>query len=303
MLPPVSLPRDDAPHNDLTEWWYYTGHLTASGGQTYGFELVIFQGNRQADPTAYAAHFAITDNGRNQFRWSERTASGSQVHASPGFDLNMNGWLMGGSNGHDRLTADMPDYGIALDLSALKPAALHNGNGIISFGPAGDSYYYSRTRLAVAGTLTDHGRPLSVTGLAWMDHQWGNFITGAGGWDWFSIQLDDDTELMLFFLRDAAGQPAVPYGTLVDTTGHETALRPGSFGQQARGSWTSPSTGIAYPSGWTITAAGQTLILTPTVKAQELNPTQSTGFPYWEGDVTVTGAKTGQGYVELVGYH
>ncbi|MBV8083654.1 MAG: carotenoid 1,2-hydratase [Chloroflexi bacterium] len=307
-LPPLQLPQDDAPHDALTEWWYYTGHLAAAGGKAYGFELVIFQGNRANDPTAYAAHFAVTDNTRGQFQFAERTAAGSQVHAGPGYDLNMNGWLVGGTNGHDHLTADMPDYAIDLDLASLKPAALHGGDGIISFGPAGDSYYYSRTRLDLHGTLSDHGQPLAVTGLAWMDHQWGNFITGAGGWDWFAIQLDDETEMMLFFLRDAAGKDTQPYGTLVDGSGRETLLPPGSFSERSASTWTSPTTGVTYPSGWTVDAGGAQLTLTPTVVDQELNPLRSTGFPYWEGDVTISGTKagrtlTGQGYVELVGYN
>jgi predicted secreted hydrolase len=302
-LPPVQLPRDDAPHDALTEWWYYTGHLAAAGGKTYGFELVIFQGTRADDPNAYAAHFAITDGAAKQFHWADRTESGPQVHAGSGFALNMSGWQIGGANGHDHLAADMPDYAINLDLSPDKPAVLHNGNGIISFGAAGDSYYYSRTRLSVAGTLKDHGQPVAVTGQAWFDHQWGNFLTGSGGWDWFSLQLDDDTELMLFFLRDAAGQPAGAYGTLVDQSGRETQLPPSSFAQQPLGTWKSPTTGITYPSGWTLTAGGQTLTLTPTVKDQELDPVNSTGFPYWEGAVTITGSQRGQGYVELVGYH
>ncbi len=46
-LPPIRFPRDEAPHRDLTEWWYYTGHMNATmpGGQVhhYGFELVFFQ--------------------------------------------------------------------------------------------------------------------------------------------------------------------------------------------------------------------------------------------------------------------
>ena len=29
---PVVLPRDDGPHDRLTEWWYYTGHLRADDG-------------------------------------------------------------------------------------------------------------------------------------------------------------------------------------------------------------------------------------------------------------------------------
>jgi hypothetical protein len=39
---------------------------------------------------------------------------------------------------------------------------------------------------------------LQVHGVVWMDHQWGNFLTpGGGGWDWYSIQLNIDTEMVL----------------------------------------------------------------------------------------------------------
>jgi predicted secreted hydrolase len=304
----VTLPQDDAPHKDLTEWWYYTGHLDAAGGKTYGFELVVFQVIRGADPPAYAAHFAVTDNARNDFHFQERAEAGKQVHAGDGFDLNLSGWSMKGAGGHDHLVADMPDYAIDLDLTSLKPAVLHEGKGLISFGPAGDSYYYSRTRLAVAGSVTDHGQQLPATGQAWMDHQWGNFISGGGGWDWFSIQLNDQSELMLFFLRDANGQPSLPYGTYVAPDGRPTILPPSDFGETAVGSWQSPAGGITYPSGWQVKAGDASLTLTPTVKDQELRTGQSTGITYWEGDVTVNGSRagrpiSGRGYVELVGYH
>src|SRR5690348_7485908 len=83
---PVRLPQDDAPHDNLTEWWYYTGHLDAGGGRTYGFELVIFQVERSTDPPAYAAHFAVTDNARDAYHFGERGETGKQVHAGPGLD-------------------------------------------------------------------------------------------------------------------------------------------------------------------------------------------------------------------------
>ncbi|MBV9121119.1 MAG: carotenoid 1,2-hydratase [Chloroflexi bacterium] len=306
-LPRLQLPADDAPHKALTEWWYYTGHLTASDGHTYGFEFVIFEANRRGGPTAYAAHFAVTDNTRGQFRFDQRSSNGSVANPAAGFDLNLDGWIMRGSAGNDRLTAAMAEYGLDLSLDSQKPAVLHDGNGLISFGPAGDSYYYSRTRLAVSGTIVDHGQPAKVSGLAWMDHQWGDFISSGGGWDWFSLQLNDRSELMLFFLRDPQGQPILPYGTLVAPDGQARILAPSDFAQSPTGSWTSPSTNITYPSGWNVTAAGLRLALTPTVKDQELNTTTTTGTVYWEGDVSISGAGAngpvqGDGYVELVGY-
>ncbi|MDE3074309.1 MAG: hypothetical protein KGJ86_02680 [Chloroflexota bacterium] len=303
----VTLPADDAAHDDLTEWWYYTGHLKAANGATYGFELVTFQGNRADTAPAYAAHFAVTDNARQTFRFAERSVVGAQPRPQSGFRFQLNDWLMEGVGGQDHLAAQMDGYAVDLRLRSSKPAVLHDGKGLISFGPAGDSYYYSRTRLTTTGTIVDHGRRLAVTGMSWMDHQWGNFISAGGGWDWFSMQLDDDTELMLFLLRDRAGNPAGSYGTLVGPAGRARTLLPSEYAVRATGSWTSRQTGVTYPSGWRVQAADAELTLTPTVKGQELRTVASTGVNYWEGDVAMVGSKGGEpieglGYVELVGY-
>ncbi|MGH2364402.1 MAG: lipocalin-like domain-containing protein [Chloroflexota bacterium] len=306
-LPPLELPRDDAPHHNLTEWWYYTGHLRSAAGASYGFELVTFQGNRAGTPTAYAAHFAVTDNTRGTFQFAQRTSTAAEPLPAQGFAFNFDGWQMSGFNGHERLRANLGSYGIDLALTSSKPAVLHGQNGIISFGPPGKSYYYSRTRLATSGTVEDHGHSVAVTGSSWMDHQWGNFISTPGGWDWFAIQLNDNSELMLFLLRDAAGRSSGSYGTVVDASGAAHVLPAGGYAVRALGSWTSPQSGVTYPSGWSLTAGGTTLTIEPTVRDQELRTAATTGITYWEGDSTVRGTRNGQAvagqaYVELVGY-
>ena len=50
---PIVLPRDDGPHDRMTEWWYYTGHLkTVPDGRRYGFEAVVFRAERGGVPVA-----------------------------------------------------------------------------------------------------------------------------------------------------------------------------------------------------------------------------------------------------------
>ncbi len=87
---PVVLPRDDAPHDRLTEWWYYTGHLRSADGRRFGFEDVIFRAERGAFPVTWASHLAITDETGQTFRFAQRTEIGPQVSrpaAAGGFDL------------------------------------------------------------------------------------------------------------------------------------------------------------------------------------------------------------------------
>ncbi len=318
-LPPMRFPQDEAPHRYLTEWWYYTGHLSGqdSSGKAhaYGFELVIFQNLRADFPPVYAAHFAISDIMAGAFHYDQRLAQEPQAAipngtSSAGFHLALDDWTMQGLNGHDQLQASMKDYQIALNLQASKAPTLHGDHGLISLGLLGFSYYYSRTRMAVTGTVSDHGTIVPVTGLAWMDHQWGNFLTlTGGGWDWYSIQLADETEMMMYFIRDPAGRVTATYATHVDKAGHESVLAAQDFTSRAIGSWESLVTHATYPSGWQVRVKSLALSLTlmPLLRDQELVTTATTGVAYWEGAVAIQGQEAGkpingQGYVELTGY-
>ena len=96
---PVGLPGDDGPHQRLTEWWYYTGHLIDDGGRRYGFEFVIFRAERGDFPVSWASHLAVTDETRETFHYGERIEVGPQVDRSPrdeagvptGFELVVSG--------------------------------------------------------------------------------------------------------------------------------------------------------------------------------------------------------------------
>ena len=339
---PVTFPRDDGPHDRLTEWWYYTGHLRATTGERFGFEYVIFRAERGDFPTTWASHLAITDETNDAFYYGQRLDVGEQVDRSPrgvtgelvGFDLSLSGvnptdpatfdrpaWAMSGTGGVDRLAAAMaPDEAAAagapgglaltLDLEATKPPALHDTDGWIDFGPAGGSYYYSRTAMDARGQLVVDGKTLTVTGDAWFDHQWGDFISvGGGGWDWFAVNLDDGTDLTLSLVRDADGSYPLIYGTIVDPNGTTRHLDRDAFSVEVTDRWTSPTTGADYPAGWSIAIPGEglTIALRPTVAAQELDTRATTGVVYWEGSQVVSASRDGrplggQAYVELTGY-
>lgn len=311
---PIVFPRDAGPHDVLTEWWYVTGHLRSErDGHAYGFEFVVFQVRRQDAPTGYLAHFAVSDIDGQRFSHQSRFAQGQPA---ADFPLDVNGWRLGTDGSADVIQAAMSDgtgadpaFGVHLRLTDEKPPALHHG-GFIDYGPAGGSYYYSRTRLSVVGDISHaDGEPVPVSGIAWMDHQWGDFVVAAaGGWDWYSLQLDDGRELMLYVLRSATGETTGVYGSEISRDGTLRDLEPGSVLTEATGSWASPHTGARYPSGWLVTLAdGERLVLRPQLQDQEL------WFPelaaagigamsYWEGAVAVSGDRTGVGYVELTGY-
>lgn len=305
---PIVFPRDEAPHDFLTEWWYYTGHLRTADGRVLGFESVIFQSRRDTFPPFFAAHAAVTDESRGTFVYDQRTGPAT-VGTSPGFAITLGDWSWQGLEGSDRIAASAGQYAFSLALTSLKPPVLHNG-GFIDFGAAGSTYYYSRTRLAVSGTLIERGQPVAVTGEAWFDHQWGNFLgTATGGWDWFSAQLDDGSEFTLSVLRGAGQRVVGGYGTYVDPRGTATTIEFDSMQVQALDRWRSPVTGVLYPSAWLVSLPKYQLhlLFTPVLANQELDTRASTGNVYWEGSVRITNAGSagrvvGKGYVELTGY-
>jgi predicted secreted hydrolase len=350
---PVILPRDDGPHDRLTEWWYYTGHLRAAGGARFGFEFVVFRAERGRFPTSWVSHLAITDETGDRFLYSQRLEVGAQVDRSPhgpdgaptGFDLALveaaptpgapaatpkppgsatapgPAWAMDGSGGRDHLNAQLTSseaalagspagLGLDLHMTATKPPALHGADGWIDFGPAGSSYYYSRTAMSATGSLTVDGVARAVEGSAWFDHQWGDFISvGGGGWDWFALNLDDGTDLTLSLVREADGSYPLIYGTMVAPDGTVRHLDRDAFSVEVTDRWRSPTTGADYPAGWTVRIPGDdlTISLKPTVAGQELDTRATTGVVYWEGSQRVHATRHGvslggEGYVELTGY-
>jgi predicted secreted hydrolase len=344
---PVVLPREDGPHHRLMEWWYYTGHLAndgpaaAPGRHTFGFEFVIFRAERGSFPTLWASQLAITDETGGAFYYAQRPQIGEAVDRSPrtadgtptGFDLALTGadptdpttldrptWAMRGSGGIDQLTAAIgggeaaaqavPPLGLDLRLAARKPAALHGGDGWIDFGASGGSYYYSRTSMAATGRVAMAGTTYDVTGDAWFDHQWGDFISaGGGGWDWFAVNLADGTDLMLYLIRDTDGSYPIVHGSLVRPGGTVRQLERDTFSVETTDRWRSPRSGADYPAGWTIAMPSEdlTIDLRPTVANQELDTRATSGVVYWEGSQVVrarrgTAELGGQAYVELTGY-
>jgi predicted secreted hydrolase len=327
------FPRDYFNHPDYqTEWWYYTGNLQSLDGHKFGFELTFFRQGVSRDPKQssawslrdiYFAHFALSDLTGKKFFHTERTnrAGPGIAGVSPSPQKIWNGnWSVAWAEGGERLTAFADSFALSLALYSQKPPVIHGDNGVSqkSAGPGRGSHYFSETRLSSSGSLTFENRKYSVTGLAWMDHEFFTHQLEANqmGWDWFSIQLDDHTELMLFQIRRKDGSiDPFSAGTFVDAQGRAIHLRASDFqlspapDASAAETWTSPSTHARYPVRWQIHVArlNLTLLVTTPLPSQELATRSSFVPSYWEGAILLQGKKNsaavaGSGYLEMTGY-
>lgn len=342
----MQFPQDHGPHFDYqTEWWYYTGNLTAEDGRRFGYQLTFFRrgitpgvvtarASDWATNQIYFAHFAITDaknNSHNESEIFERGAAGLAGASGEPFHVWMDNWSAAGLNrdaSNVKLVADDGKMALDLNLNASKPPVVHGENGVSqkTETKGNASYYVSFTRMPTTGTIRINGENFAVTGDSWFDHEWGTTALGenAAGWDWFSIQLDDNrddtrsrpstssverdrvSELMFFQIRNKDGS-IEPFssGTLVEADGSTKYLKRDEVKISVLDTWTSNFSQGKYPSKWRveIPSANLDLTLTPLIADQEMR----VSFTYWEGAVDVKGTSNGknvrgQGYVEMTGY-
>ena len=322
------FPRDHFAHSDFkTEWWYFTGNLRDESGRRFGYQITFFR-HGVRPPSARGgttsrfvvddlkfAHFALTDVQRKRFRFHQKISRGAFGEAGFGSADRIawiDDWSLELQDGNTfRIHAKGSDAELALSLTPMKPWAVHGENGVSTkaAAPGHASHYYSTTRMETRGQLTVDSQNIAVEGESWFDHEWAtNQLTPEqAGWDWFSLQFDDGTELMLYQmrLRNGGVEPASS-GTWITRDGSVQHLAHGSYTLTASEFWRSEATGARYPVGWTLAVPHldlQLRITTP-VKAQEL---ALKPVSYWEGMIDAEGSRAGRpvrahGYLELTGY-
>lgn len=330
-----AFPRDHGPHPGYrTEWWYYTGHLTGESGGRFGFQLTFFRRRLQPpdaqrdwpEPASawrthqiYLAHAALTDIGGRRHVMAEKISReglglAGAVQDGERHRIFLHDWEAAIAPQGHILRMAAPAFAFELTLTPTKGPIAHGDQGYSRKGdrPEQASCYYSFPRLAVRGQVRLDQRREVVRGTAWMDHEFSTapLAEGVVGWDWFSIQLGNGVDLMLFRLRQADGalHPASS-GTLIGADGATRHLPRDAIRTRATRRWTSSRSGATYPVAWEIVLPGEelTLAVEATVNAQEMITSGSTGVTYWEGSLAVKGRAggrpvTGQGYMELTGY-
>lgn len=319
------FPRDYFSHPEYqTEWWYYTGNLKAADGRRLGFELTFFRQAvaRDADGSPwhihdlYMAHLALSDVNGKRFYHDERINRAGPgiagVDAKTGLIWNGN-WQVQIAAPKQALRAVDEQFSIQLDLVSAKAPVIHGKDGISrkAAGPGNASHYISLTRLMASGQIDVNGQTLQVEGTAWMDHEFftESMDASESGWDWLSMQLDDDSEIMLYRLRHRDGS-VDPYssGTYVDAQGNSTFLSMNDFRMTpSTDKWTSRETGGVYSIGWEVAIPRLGLKADVSTPMADQEIPSSFGPSYWEGAIDAKGTRGGTrlqgvGYLEMTGY-
>ena len=261
------------------------------------------------------AHFALTDVNGREYLYTQKLQRGAAglagVTGDPSFQIWLDDWTVQQTGkGSYHLMANLKGGSLDVVLNDLKGFVLQGDHGLSQKGnePGNASYYFSQTRLETAGTLKIGNKSYPVNGNSWMDHEFSTSALGKEqvGWDWFALQLNNQTELMLYTIRKTDGTiDHFSGGTLIQADGTTRTLSLSDFKIEIISWWNSPHSKTRYPAGWNISIPSEnlTLVINPRLADQEL----SVSFIYWEGAVEVHGQIKGKpligsGYVELTGY-
>lgn len=317
----LQFPADHGAHPAFrTEWWYVTGWLKTPEGEDLGFQVTFFRSRPEIDaknPSRFApqqilfAHAALSDPAVGHLLHAERSARagfGIAEAATKDAAIVLRDWTFQRS-ADDRFTTKVatPDFTFDLAFAPTQEIFLQGENGVSRKGakPEEASYYYSMPHLAVSGTLIRAGKPVAVTGEAWLDREWSSdFLSAdAEGWDWTGLNLDDGSALVAFRIRGKDDATLWAGGSFRRPDGSIVRLAPGDIRLEPVRRWTSPRTKASYPVEQVLTIrlpeGERRMPLTPLFDDQELDG-RSGGLPvYWEGAVRTPG---GRGYLELTGY-
>jgi predicted secreted hydrolase len=323
------FPRDHRVHREFkTEWWYYNGHLKGPEGRRYGFQVTFFrvglipgpmpkEGSRWQIRDVVMAHLAVTDIHNETFLYHEKAGRANLGLAGTDTDryrVWVENWQVIEEGKRHRIQAGDGDLSLSLNLTPTGPPRIHGLNGIIKKGNgAGQAaHYYSITRMDTQGLINIRGKQIPVTGLSWMDHEFGSnqFRETQAGWDWFSLHLDNGMDLMIYQIRHEDGRvDPNSSGTLIGLESRKIHLSLSDIKLRVLNFWKSFRSGATYPASWEIQLPQHDirLELAPLMADQELMTPKSTGITYWEGIVKVTGTYQGrrvkgEGYVEMTGY-
>jgi predicted secreted hydrolase len=318
----VELPRDLYYREGYrVQWWYFTGHLFDDGGREFGYELTFFavgvQRSRDASKfvlhNVFISHFAISDVKNRKFYYEDQSDRGAFGFAGAAPD-RLEVWVAGdraeGSSQEIRLRARRDSFGLELKLVPLKPAALNGDFGYArksASSPLAASLYFSYTNLSAKGKVRIGDTVYPVTGSSWFDREIASrrLAETQAGWDWFAVQLDSGSEIMLYMLREKDGTTD-PFssGTIVYRDGTTRRLNAGDFQVTVLAHYNSKKTGARYPSRWMVAIPSEKMELTvePLMTDQEFLAPYTTWNYYWEGACRVEGSHRGRGYVEMTGY-
>lgn len=287
----LGVPQDEWAHPDaLHEWWYVNSHLVDGGGRSFGAVAAFFHDYML---------FGLADKGERRMVRAEVVRGQRLDSWDGGVRYGDSSFARAGGRGGYSLECASEGVSLRLEVEPEKGPLLVNRVGKVREGLLGDSWYYSLTMLRARGSLAVSGEERPVSGIAWIDRQWGRWEDmGIGGWVWFSLQLSNGCEVLAtiiyspVFRRTCTRVVSVKRRDSTELHSTELTIR--------RLEALTGASGAVYGRRWSVESPGvMSLEVTVDFDGQEFHR------GLWEGCCSATGTVegdevTGVGYAEQV---
>lgn len=318
---PIKFPKDESAHNCVIEWWYFNGRLKDGDGNDYSFMNCLFKADVKKAKipflskiplkTSYFSHSLVSDLKHKTFyhRIAPFSVISDDSFSKPLLYINYlnpeirNGYANCAIEKIDESKYRVKNEDIDLIMTSVKKPLLEGGNGYLDLHSK-KTYYYSLTNLKTEGRIKVKKKWINVAGKSWMDHQWWpNASYSKDRWDWFSVQLDNGTEMVCGMYDD--GKVKTYFADISCANGSQEHYKEVEMIPSGR-QWTSPKSKAVYPLEWKIKIPAKNieLNLKAKIKNQEI---LFAAINYWEGPLDIKGVFNGEkisgvGFMELVGY-
>lgn len=312
----IYFPDDEGWHStEPTEWWYTNAHVTGNiTGNKYSIMLAYFY-YPQFLSDGFRI-FNIADDTHDQFYTQTLYCNYSNLSQD---HLNIKARLLGSIEEEwitlqdtigrlkpfEYYISPVSQFGeIKAKFNAVKRPLMIGGTGFLHQGTSGYSYYYSQTMLNLTGILILNDITESITGTAWIDHQYGNIKSMIDEkYEWFSIQLSNGMDLNIWNIFYNQNQLpntsnykfcSVYINDLKDTTISNFELTRLKYSFM-------PNSTFCYSQQWHFVWGGIDLIIT----ANQNNCEVLSPVRFYEGSTTIQGLisgvpVTGIGFAELL---
>jgi predicted secreted hydrolase len=321
----IHLPEDALPHDKVIEWWYFNGNLKDDKGNRYAFMDCLFRvdvrranvpfpmqplRNLKKISYIYSGHSIVSDiDGQKSHKdlhtislMSRDSFTRPLLYANYLDQLDVDGFSTSEMAETEEGTFHVKTERIDLYLKSKSDPVLHGKDGSVSFWGM-ESCYYSITDLYADGVINVEGEWIRVKGRAWMDHQWTDASYRKDKWTWFSIQLNNGTDIVCAEYK--VDKTKNYFMTVVDQK--RRVRRYDHFLlMSGKDVWESKDTKAKYPTSWTIEIPEEDIRLevSSAMSDQEMI---FGDINYWEGPTTVNATMGGKkikgtGFMELVGY-
>lgn len=318
----LNFPQDELVHKYIIEWWYHNGHLWDEAGNHYAYMHCLFRADNKkvgipligAIPLKeiYFSHSIISDISKKK---SYPVVNYLSVMSTDSFTkpllfvnyFNYNNPLIFKNyfncsiEEKELFNYQIKTEDLSLNLQAVKEPLLVGGDGYVNVHSK-KSYYYSITNLKTEGTIKINNKEIKVKGKSWIDRQWANVKYTKDKWTWFSIQLNNNLEMVCYEYDD--GQVKSYMASLSYPDGSVRHTDKIIFTPMGS-SWQSRKTKASYPINWRIDVPELKIKLEvrPLIKDQEV---VFGLINYWEGPLAVSGEiggvkVSGYGFSELLG--